>query len=107
MVRHWQKERGVGWVRSAVINGTGALLCGVVTLIIGVTKFREGAWIVILLIPIIVAGFLAIHKRYEVAGRQLAIDNGEEVRPTRGRSPSSSSPASIGASSSAWSTPAR
>ena len=79
MVRHWQKERGAGWRKSALVNGVGALLCGVVTLIIGVTKFKEGAWIVILLIPLIVMAFFAIHRRYEVVGRQLAIDNGDPI----------------------------
>lgn len=85
MVRHWQKERGAGWQKSALINGTGALLCGVVAIIIGVTKFKEGAWIVILLIPIIVAGFFAIHNRYAQVSRQLEIAPGEEVRPYEGQ----------------------
>ncbi len=85
MVRHWQKERSPGWVKSAIINGIGAFLCGVVTVIIGVTKFKEGAWIVILLIPIIVAGFVAIHKRYAIVSRQLDLAPGEEVHRYAGQ----------------------
>lgn len=76
MVRHWQKERPAGWQRSAVINGIGAFLCFVVMLIIGITKFKEGAWIVIVLIPIIVAGFVAIHRRYASVSRQLEVEAG-------------------------------
>jgi amino acid transporter len=76
MVRHWQKERRPGWQRSATINGIGAFLCFAVTLIIGITKFKEGAWIVIVLIPIIVAAFVAIHKRYASVSMQLSVDAG-------------------------------
>lgn len=79
MVRHWQKERHAGWQKSATINGIGAFLCAVVTLIIGFTKFKEGAWIVIVLIPIIVAAFLGIHRRYESVGKQLAV--ADDVSP--------------------------
>jgi len=79
MVRHWQKERERGWRRSALVNGFGAGLCFIVTILIGFTKFKEGAWIVILLIPMIVTGFILIHKRYASVSHQLAIDNGEQV----------------------------
>ncbi len=85
MVRHWQKERAVGWQKSATINGIGAALCAIVTVIIGVTKFKEGAWIVIVLIPVIVAAFLAIHRRYAVVSRQLDLANGEPVRAYAGQ----------------------
>jgi amino acid transporter len=73
MVMHWRREGEPGWRGKATINGIGASLCFVVTLIIGLTKFREGAWIVIVLIPIIVAGFVAVHRRYGSMARQLAI----------------------------------
>ena len=84
MVRHWQKERGPGWRRSATINGIGALLCAVVTLIIGFTKFLEGAWIVILLIPIIVTVFQAIHRRYESVSAQLTAEDDRPVEAYAG-----------------------
>lgn len=75
MVVHWRKERTPGWRRSATINGIGAFLCLVVTLIIGSTKFLEGAWIVILLIPMICGVFVAINRRYASITKQLALDS--------------------------------
>lgn len=80
MVRHWAKHRPAGWQRSAVVNGVGALLCGVVTLIVGVTKFHEGAWIVIVLIPMIVALFYAVNRRYAAVSSQLQLAPGTEER---------------------------
>lgn len=74
MVVHWRKERSPGWTGRAVVNGIGAFLCLVVTLIIGFTKFLEGAWIVVVLIPIIVAAFLAINRRYVSITKQLNLD---------------------------------
>jgi amino acid transporter len=74
MVVHWFREKHSGWQKSAAINGVGAFLCFVVTLIIGVTKFAEGAWIVIILIPIICFGFIAVHNRYKSIGEQLKVD---------------------------------
>ncbi|AIE84119.1 APC family permease [Fimbriimonas ginsengisoli] len=73
MVVHWHKERRPGWLRSAVINGIGATLCFVVTVIIGFTKFLEGAWIVVVLIPMIYVTFIAINRRYASITRQLAV----------------------------------
>lgn len=75
MVVHWRKEKSRGWAGRAAINGTGAFLCLIVTIIIGYTKFREGAWIVIVLIPIIVGIFLAISRRYTAMSRQLNLDS--------------------------------
>src|SRR5207237_4600713 len=57
MVIHWRHTREAGWRTSAAINGFGALVTGVVLIIVAVTKTLEGAWIVLLLIPIIVAIF--------------------------------------------------
>jgi amino acid transporter len=84
MVMHWRRERHVGWRRHAVINGIGAGLCLLVTLIIGVTKFIEGAWIVVLLIPLIVFAFLGIKGRYGAITRQLEVDPAQPHEgPTR------------------------
>jgi amino acid transporter len=65
MVRHWLRERDMGWRRSAVINGVGAVATGVVTLIFAVAKFALGAWLVILIIPVLVTGMLFVHRQYE------------------------------------------
>ena len=56
MVVHWWRERGSGWWLKAAINGIGSLATGAAVLIIGVSKFAEGAWITILVIPAMVAG---------------------------------------------------
>jgi amino acid transporter len=64
MVVHWRRVREPGWQRSAIINGIGAVATALVTLVIAVTKFAEGAWLVILLIPLLILGFWAIHRHY-------------------------------------------
>jgi len=64
MVVHWRKVREPGWQRSAVINGFGAVATAIVTVVVAVTKFGEGAWLVIVLIPILIALFWAIHRHY-------------------------------------------
>ena len=66
MVRHWWRLRGEkkGWQRSFAINGLGALTTLLVALVIATTKFLSGAWIVVILIPLLVFMFLGIHKHY-------------------------------------------
>jgi amino acid transporter len=75
MVRHWMTERGPGWRRSAIINGTGALATGIVTVVFAIAKFGLGAWIIIVIVPVLVAAMLLIHREY--AGAQLEL----HVRP--------------------------
>src|SRR5712692_9963596 len=67
MVRHWWRLRGEhkGWQRSMAINGLGAVTTFVVALVIASTKFLEGAWIVVLLIPLLVMMFLGIQRHYK------------------------------------------
>src|SRR5712691_3540429 len=66
MVRHWWKLRTShkGWLRSMLINGLGATATLAVALVISATKFLEGAWIVVLLIPLLVVMFLLIRHHY-------------------------------------------
>jgi amino acid transporter len=78
MVRHWLKVRrqGVpevarGWQRSIVINAIGAAATFLVLIIVVETKFREGAWIVIAAMPVIIGGFYGIQRHYEEVSRQL------------------------------------
>jgi amino acid transporter len=71
MVRRWQRVRGERWRRSALINGIGATATAVVLVIVTITKFRGGAWIVIAAIPVIVAFFLSVHRHYAHVGRIL------------------------------------
>ncbi|MHB8460271.1 MAG: APC family permease [Candidatus Limnocylindrales bacterium] len=65
MVRHWLRERGAGWRRSAVINGFGAVSTSIVTVIFAVAKFALGAWLIVLIIPLIVAAMRFVHRQYE------------------------------------------
>ncbi|HJQ99865.1 MAG TPA: APC family permease [Candidatus Polarisedimenticolaceae bacterium] len=73
MVVKWRRERKPGWRHSMVINSVGATLTGVVLVIVAITKFTEGAWIIVLLIPTLVAFFLAIHRHYARVAKQLSL----------------------------------
>ncbi len=73
MVIHWRKAKAPGWKTSALINGFGAVVTGIVLLIVGVTKTFEGAWIVLLLIPIIVVLFKATRQHYDHVESQLTL----------------------------------
>jgi amino acid transporter len=75
MVIHWRRTREPGWTTSAVINGIGAVVTGVVLLIVTVTKTFEGAWIVLLLIPTIVGAFKMIRDHYDHAASQLTLQD--------------------------------
>ncbi len=64
-----------GWQVKMLVNGFGALCTTVVTLIFAITKFRDGAWVVLILIPLLVAGFSAIHRHYRRLAARLSLDN--------------------------------
>ncbi|GIK36798.1 MAG: amino acid permease [Chloroflexota bacterium] len=64
-----------GWVPKMIINGFGAVCTFVVMLIFAFTKFIDGAWIVLLLIPLLVVGFSAIHRHYRRLASRLSLRN--------------------------------
>jgi len=64
MVAHWRKTREPGWQRSTVLNGIGMVATAIVTLVIAVTKFVHGAWLVVLLIPFLITLLYGIHTHY-------------------------------------------
>jgi amino acid transporter len=72
MVARWWRSRQPGWQRSLVINGIGAFTTGLVTIIVSVVRFGEGAWIVVLVIPILVLLFLGINRHYTTSTRELS-----------------------------------
>ena len=74
MVRHWLRVRGPGWQGRMLVNALGAITTAIVTAIVVGTKFLEGAWIVALLIPLLVAGFMRIHSHYEDEAAELQFD---------------------------------
>ena len=73
MVVHWWKTRGKGWKTSILINGADAILTTSILIIVIITKFMYGAWIIILLIPMIVPVFVFIHKHYNRVAEQLRL----------------------------------
>jgi len=74
MVIHWKRAGGPGWRTSALINGVGALVTGVVLLVVAATKTLEGAWIILLLIPANVAFFRVTRRHYDQVAAQLTMD---------------------------------
>jgi len=64
MVRHWFTEQGPGWRRSALINAVGASATAVVAVVFAVAKFALGAWLVLIIIPILVGIMLLIRREY-------------------------------------------
>ena len=73
MFLRWRRQRPPGWRLTAAINGIGAILTGVVLVIIAITKGPEGAWIVIVLIPALVALFRITKKHYDEVSDQLTL----------------------------------
>jgi len=81
MVIHWRKTREAGWKTSALINGFGAIVTGIVLVIVAITKTLEGAWIVLLLIPVIVLLFKETRKHYDHVASQLTLRDYAPVAP--------------------------
>jgi amino acid transporter len=79
MVVRWRRLRSEGWRRRMVINGIGALTTGLVLVIVAVTKFAHGAWLVIAVVPVIVVFFQAVRRHYVSVGRRLQARLGEEA----------------------------
>jgi amino acid transporter len=64
MVMHWRKNRGPNWLKSALVNGLGALVTGTTTAVVLVAKFVEGAWITLLFIPLTILLFSMVRRHY-------------------------------------------
>jgi len=71
LVVHWRRERGSKWRLRAIINAFGAVITGLVVLIVAITKFFHGAWIVLLFIPAMIYVFKAIKQHYTDMAEQL------------------------------------
>jgi amino acid transporter len=83
MVIHWRRLRGPGWKTSAVINGVGAAVTGIVLIVVAATKAREGAWIILVLIPIHVFLFRVARRHYEEVAAQLSLNSWEHTGSVR------------------------
>ncbi len=64
MVMHWRKNRGPHWQKSAFVNGLGATVTGITTVVVLVAKFVEGAWITLIFIPLTIVLFAAVRRHY-------------------------------------------
>jgi amino acid transporter len=81
MVKRWLSTREPGWQKGVMINGLGALCTGIVLFVFSITKFKQGAWMVVLLIPLLVLMFLKVNQHYRVVGKQLSMDGYIHPRP--------------------------
>lgn len=86
MVQHWRHERGQNWQVKAAINGLGACATGLVTVIAAITNFMDpelpivpglpigwGAWLVLVIVPVFIALFLAVRHHYLEAEQHTAL----------------------------------
>ncbi|HEX9386907.1 MAG TPA: amino acid permease, partial [Anaerolineales bacterium] len=76
-----------GWQYKMVINGFGAVCTAIVMVVFAVTKFRDGAWIILVLVPLLVTIFFTIHHHYKDLARHLSLEkfSGLPARHTRHR----------------------
>jgi amino acid transporter len=80
MVRHHQKERERGFKRNIVVNAVGAVATFIVLIIVGGTKFTSGAWVPLVVIPLIVLLFKSIKRHYATVAAGLAVSPGFKPR---------------------------
>jgi hypothetical protein len=73
MVMKWRRERGPGWRGRAFFNFLGAVLTTLVLAVVTLTKFTEGAWVIVVLVPLLVLWFRSIHRHYLGVGAQLTL----------------------------------
>ncbi len=86
MVVHWLRERvnaHANWKKSLAINAVGALATFVVLCVFVATKFIHGAWIVVVVIPLLVFLFKSIHKHYAMVAKQLSTEGLAPLRPIK------------------------
>ncbi|HXX90304.1 MAG TPA: APC family permease [Acidimicrobiales bacterium] len=74
LVVHWRRTRPPHWRRRATVNGVGAVVTALATVVFLVSKFTEGAWVVVVAVPLFIFVFLRIHAYYERAAQELGID---------------------------------
>ena len=81
MVLHWRSLRGKGWRTSAAINGFGAVVTGVVLMIVAATKAAEGAWIILVMIPVLVGVFAITRRHYDHVASELTLRDWQPDAP--------------------------
>jgi amino acid transporter len=95
MVAHWWRHRERGWRAALATNLLGAVLSAVVVVIAAITKLTQGAWVVVVLIPLIVLGCQRVHAHYQAAREALTPRPGsvEQTRSPIGVAPPRLAPA--------------
>jgi hypothetical protein len=99
MARHWWNNRLLadkpivdkeatrsydpGWRWKLAINGLGSVTTAIVTLIFAITKFADGAWIIVLLLPTVVISFFAVHRHYVYLAQDLSLENHGQPPPAK------------------------
>ncbi|HET7168802.1 MAG TPA: APC family permease [Candidatus Limnocylindrales bacterium] len=73
MIRHWLRARSPGWRRRLAINAIGCVATAIVAVVVTTIKFRDGAYLVLLLIPILVSIMLFIRREYDGQARELHV----------------------------------
>ena len=74
MLVHWTRKKTPGWKHKAVINALGTAICGIVCIAIAVTRFLDGAWVVVVVIPLLVLFMKAINRHYAKVAGLLRVD---------------------------------
>ncbi|RZU73093.1 amino acid/polyamine/organocation transporter (APC superfamily) [Micromonospora kangleipakensis] len=92
MVVHWRRHRDRGWRRRLAINAVGAALSGVVLLTAGIGKFAEGAWVVVIAVPLLVLLARRIQRHYATLHHALALHPPPSAGPAPPPSASGSAP---------------
>ena len=99
MARHWWNNRLLadkpivekeaarlydpGWRWKLAINGLGSVTTAIVTLIFAITKFADGAWIIVLLLPTVVISFFAVHRHYVYLAQDLSLEHYGQPPPAK------------------------
>ncbi|MFE9327345.1 APC family permease [Nocardia sp. NPDC052278] len=73
LVRHWREQRGAGWIPRAILNGFGALLTAVAAVVLLIEKFKEGAWLLLIIVPALMTLFARTENYYRSVADQLSL----------------------------------
>jgi amino acid transporter len=91
MVVHWWREQGPGWRGKALLNGFGSVVTAIVSGVLLFSKFTQGAWLVVVAVPLLVALFVTIHRHYKQVARRLRMAHDVKLSlpaaPSEGGSP--------------------
>ncbi|WP_040827609.1 APC family permease [Nocardia jiangxiensis] len=73
LVRHWRHQRGPGWIRRTALNGFGATLTAIAGIVLLAEKFTEGAWLLLIIVPVLVVLFARTEHYYASVAEQLGM----------------------------------